>query len=169
MSHFKETMKGYNVSGLAPAELIEAFKCFHPVFDYVEEHEKDAYWKAMRAFHEKVKGEHFDEMYAKYQVSVMYHTKENGSTCRGEIYNIDFAKDIYERHVRHINREFNHWDVYVAINAQYHDYIKLYKSWFSNVEKEMLDEKIISSAISFWFKDEDAGTGKVWNYFEDMN
>lgn len=31
-----------------------------------------------------------------------------------------------------------------------------------------LDEKIIHSAINFWFEDEDAGSGKVWNYFKDI-
>lgn len=30
------------------------------------------------------------------------------------------------------------------------------------------DEKIIHSAINFWFEDEDAGSGKVWNYFKDI-
>lgn len=30
------------------------------------------------------------------------------------------------------------------------------------------DEKVIYSAINFWFKDEDAGTGKVWNYFKEI-
>ena len=29
-------------------------------------------------------------------------------------------------------------------------------------------EKVIYSAINFWFKDEDAGTGKVWNYFKEI-
>lgn len=33
---------------------------------------------------------------------------------------------------------------------------------------ELLDEKVIYSAINFWFKDEDAGTGKVWNYFKEI-
>ncbi len=34
--------------------------------------------------------------------------------------------------------------------------------------EEQLDEKIIHSAINFWFEDEDAGSGKVWNYFKDI-
>ena len=28
-------------------------------------------------------------------------------------------------------------------------------------------KKIILSAITFWFKDEDAKEGKVWDYFND--
>lgn len=66
------------------------------------------------------------------------------------------------------NREITYWDVYVAVNAQYHDYIRMYKQWFPNLTEEQLDEKIIHSAINFWFEDEDAGSGKVWNYFKDI-
>lgn len=53
-------------------------------------------------------------------------------------------------------------------NAQYHDYIRMYKQWFPNLTEEQLDEKIIHSAINFWFEDEDVGSGKVWNYFKDI-
>ena len=53
-------------------------------------------------------------------------------------------------------------DIYVAINAQYHDYATLYKSWFG----DNIDTKIIESAIIFWFKDEDYHEGsKIVNYF----
>lgn len=55
-----------------------------------------------------------------------------------------------------------------GFNAQYHDYIRMYKQWFPNLTEEQLDEKIIHSAINFWFEDEDAGSGKVWNYFKDI-
>lgn len=37
-----------------------------------------------------------------------------------------------------------------------------------NLTEEQLDEKIIHSAINFWFEDEDAGSGKVWNYFKNI-
>ena len=42
------------------------------------------------------------------------------------------------------------------------------KQWFPNLTEEQLDEKIIHSAINFWFEDEDAGSGKVWNYFKNI-
>lgn len=43
-----------------------------------------------------------------------------------------------------------------------------YAELFPNLTEEQLDEKVIYSAINFWFKDEDAGTGKVWNYFKEI-
>ena len=110
----------------------------------------------------------FDVINATYQVCSMYHTKANGIVCRGEVFTVEDAKAIYDKHVRNINREITYWDVYVAVNAQYHDYVRLYQDWFPNLTEEQLDEKVIYSAINFWFKDEDAGTGKVWNYFKEI-
>ena len=98
----------------------------------------------------------------------VYHTKANGIVCRGEVFTVEDAKAIYDKHVRNINREITYWDVYVAVNAQYHDYVRLYQDWFPNLTEEQLDEKVIYSAINFWFKDEDAGAGKVWNYFKEI-
>lgn len=55
-------------------------------------------------------------------------------------------------------------DVYVAINSQYHDYVELFKSWFG----DNVDQKIIESAIIFWFKDVDCKSrNKVVSYFKE--
>lgn len=56
-------------------------------------------------------------------------------------------------------------DVYVAINAQYHDYAKLFKEWFGG----NIDNKVFESAITFWFKDVDFDGDKVWEYFHMNN
>lgn len=159
----------YNTSNISTNELLVAIACLHTALDHVEDHDYKAFWKAMRGFHEHIRGPHFDEMYAKYQVSSMYHTKHNGNICRGEIYSIDEAKQIYEKYVRNLDSSYTYWDVYVAMNAQFHDYARLYNEWYSNITREDLDNKIITSAINFWFKDEDAGVGKVWNYFKNID
>jgi len=56
-------------------------------------------------------------------------------------------------------------DVYVAINAQYHDYAKLFEEWFGG----NIDNKVFESAIAFWFKDVDFDGDKVWEYFHMNN
>ena len=168
MEHFKHIISGYNLSNISSNELLGAISCFHPIFDHIENKDKAIFWKAMKDFHEYVRGAHFDEMYAKYQVSTMHHTKHGGSICTGEVYTMENAKLIYEKHVRNSGSSYNCYDVYVAINAQYHDYSNLYMTWHENLTHEQLDEKIINSAIVFWFKDEDSGEGKVWNYFKNI-
>lgn len=54
-------------------------------------------------------------------------------------------------------------DVYVALNAQYHDYCELLKVWFD----DNIDTKVVESAINFWFKNDDykSGDNKVYKYF----
>lgn len=94
---------------------------------------------------------------------------DNGKVCKGEIYNYDCAKNVFDKYVRNINSSITVWDVYVAINAQYHDYVRLYSEWFRNINKNELDNKIIESAITFYFKDEDSGSTKTWNYFKTAN
>lgn len=62
--------------------------------------------------------------------------------------------------------DYTCWDVYVALNAQYHDYINLYKECHPNATEDELNDKLVKSAITFWFKDEDYNGCKVWNYFK---
>lgn len=55
--------------------------------------------------------------------------------------------------------------IWVAINAQYHDYAKLFEEWFGG----NIDNKVFESAITFWFKDVDFDGDKVWEYFHMNN
>ena len=56
--------------------------------------------------------------------------------------------------------------ILAIVYKPYHDYYTLYYEWLDGDEAEV-HEKIILSAITFWFKDEDAKEGKVWDYFND--
>lgn len=114
----------------------------------------------------KAKGmreEHFNEHYARYIVSEMYHMEGNRKHF-GEKFSMPKAKEVHERYAGIIPHNVTACDVYVAINAQYHDYVELFKSWFgSDVES-----KIIESAIVFWFKDSDYTKGfKLTEYFNE--
>lgn len=165
MMKFKEIIEQYKKSGMNGSEMIEALAGFAPIFDAIKDKDKKLFQKGMRKFHEKAQGPHFDEMYAEAEVREMYHTKRNGSICKGEIFTEDEAERVYEREVRRSSSRATIWDVYVALNAQYHDYAKLFKEWFGENNDEKIKEKVIESAVCFWFKDEDAEPGKIWRYF----
>ena len=106
--------------------------------------------------------EHFDEEYAKYIVSNMYHI-ESGKQHTGEKFSMMKAKEIRDKYRGIISNDITVADVYVAINAQYHDYCELFKTWFST----SVENKIIESAIVFWFKDNDYDKGfKLMEYFK---
>lgn len=67
-------------------------------------------------------------------------------------------------YVVYIHKNILNGKVYVAINSQYHDYVELFKSWFG----DNVDQKIIESAIIFWFKDVDCKSrNKVVSYFKE--
>lgn len=103
----------------------------------------------------------FDEFEAKEIVSEMYHyDRERKHT--GEHFDMRKAEEVYKKHKEDFVVKASPADVYIAINAGYHDFCSVLKSWFgSNV-----DEKVILLAITFWFKDDDYDGNKLMDYFE---
>lgn len=104
-------------------------------------------------------------MYATYQVDNMYHIDNKGNKITSPMFTPIDVRKIYDKKIKSINSNITFWDVYVALNAQYHDNIELYKEWFGEDNIDNIKDKIIESAIVNWFEDEDAGIEKVWNYF----
>lgn len=109
-------------------------------------------------------GYHFDEYEAKEVVEQIYHVKDNKKYI-GEKYDMNKAHEICERYKEVLPNDVEPCDVYVAINAQYHDYAKLFEEWFGG----NIDNKVFESAITFWFKDVDFDGDKVWEYFHMNN
>ena len=101
---------------------------------------------------------------AKYIVSNMHHS-EGARVMSGEHFSCIKAKEVLDKYKPMLHREVEYPEMYIAINAQYHDYALLFKSWFG----DNIDHKIIESAITFWFKDEDyKHASKVKEYFKEL-
>ena len=94
--------------------------------------------------------EHFNKQEAKRTVDEMYHVKD-GKKYIGEKYDMQKAHEVCSKFKDKLEDEVEVADVYVAINAQYHDYCELFES-----------------AISFWFDDVDFGEDKLWKYFNEL-
>lgn len=87
-------------------------------------------------------------------VNGMWQLAFNGQTARfndrnqinaemfGMFTPIDVRK-LYDKKFKSINSNITFWDVYVALNAQYHDNIELYKEWFGEDNIENIKDKII--------------------------
>jgi hypothetical protein len=113
----------------------------------------------------RMENEHFDEYQAKRIVDAMYHLEDKDKMVSGEHFSMFKATSVCDAYKKMHHIDATPEDVYVAINAQYHDYSKLFKTWFGS----NADTKIIESAMCFWFTDEDYSKGsKVWNYFEEL-
>ena len=147
-------------------EFMDMFDSDDRLFDRFNRHgmEDDDMYKMMRYMRHSMDGsEHFNESEAEYIVSEMYHT-ENGRKYSGEKFDMHKAKEVCERYRGILPTSATPADVYVAINSQYHDYAELFKSWFG----DGIEQKIVESAIVFWFKDVDSKAGnKIVEYFKE--
>lgn len=105
---------------------------------------------------------HISEEEARQIVAAMYHI-DNGRKYVGEKFDMYKAKEVCERYRGIIPSHITYCDVYIAINSQYHDYCSLFKSWFN----DEIDHKIIESAITYWFDDDDCkADNKVLKYLK---
>lgn len=129
----------------------------HKLLELIEGLNNDTKQKLIQA----LSNETTMDSHAKHIVDSMYHIA-NDKKYIGEKYDIHKAKEIYEKYHTHFVSPTSIDEVYIAINAQYHDYCELYKKWFGS----NIDSKIIESAVEFWFKDVDyKGMSKVQEYF----
>lgn len=99
------------------------------------------------------------------QIAFLQSQKQAINKYIGEKYDMNKAHEICERYKEVLPNDVEPCDVYVAINAQYHDYAKLFEEWFGG----NIDNKVFESAITFWFKDVDFDGDKVWEYFHMNN
>lgn len=134
------------------------------ILDELDTSDKEKLFRMMLSGDEGATSGHFDESSARQIVAHMYHT-HNGRKMLGEKFDMNKAKEVYDRYREIIPSSATIADVYIAINAQYHDYYSLMKAWFG----DNIDTKIIESAVNFWFKDDDyRGSSKVYKYFKEV-
>ena len=99
-------------------------------------------------------------MWAREIVNKMHHSY-NGTEYRGEKYPMSEINEVYNMYKHQLDPHVKPYHVYIALNAQYHDYCPIFKRW----GLDDIDYKIKDSAMTFWFMDEDYEGCKVDNYF----
>jgi hypothetical protein len=130
----------------------------------MREHHPDMYWEIMRNTHEMMYGKHFDSAYAEWQVDHMYHIGDDGREYKGERWSLKDTNGVMQKYRGRIPGEYNEYDVYVALNAQWHDTICTAKRHFSTIEEA--ETYVIDEAVAVWFNDQDwPSHDKVWRYF----
>ena len=107
------------------------------------------------------------EMFGLYksQIDADFSLYKDGKKYIGEKYDMQKAHEVCNKFKDKLEEDIEVADVYVAINAQYHDYCKLFEKWFG---KGNFDDMIFESAIDFWFDDVDFGEDKLWKYFNEL-
>lgn len=121
--------------------------------------------KVLKRVHKIIDGGHYDETFAKYQVSKMYYTDNEGDHY-GPYYTLEQTKEIYKRYKEDIPTGYNLYDFYVALNMIQSDYTTLVHKWFKDLDKDSFEQKILDLTLN-WLNDTDNpfGNTKVWGYF----
>lgn len=121
--------------------------------------------KVLKRVHKIIDGSHYDETFAKYQVSKMYYTDNEGDHY-GPYYTLEQTKEIYKRYKEDIPTGYNLYDFYVALNMIQSDYTTLVHKWFKDLDKDSFEQKILDLTLN-WLNDTDNpfGNTKVWGYF----
>lgn len=120
------------------------------------------FWDFMRKRHVLRSGPHYNEDFARYDVSKMFHKDNSGNVIEGERWNVNAAKEAIKPWIGKISQTCTIYDVYVALNTNWHDKVELWKK----KHPETYEADIIEDAVSFYMLDDDAKDGKVWNYIQ---
>jgi hypothetical protein len=121
----------------------------------MEEQHPDEFWRFMREQHGILFGNHYEEMFALYDVSKMRYTNREGKECTGAHWTPEQTTEAVKG--LRLPEGTTCWDVYVALN-----------SFYADMCQELSDDQIIRGAWRFYFKDEDAPKGKLWIYMKAM-
>lgn len=159
--NYKDLIKSYHTKGFGTEKkmwdsiyvLEEAMMC-------LKEKEPEVYDEAMRDLHEIFCGAHYNECFAIEAVECMHHKDKKGEEIKGEHWSVNQVSGVIKGF--NLPSTTTIWDVYVALNANWHDKEIKFNEWFG----DNADRRIIEDAINFYFHDEDAEDGKIWHYME---
>lgn len=110
----------------------------------------------MRKQYELFNGPHYDEDFAKADVSKIHYIGKSNDRRTGEYW----SKQQIEEATKGMNFPSGTtiWDKYVAFNAFYSDLCQV-----------LSEEEIMKAAHRFFFLDEDAADGKIWHYMQAVH
>lgn len=161
--HYKELIKDYHAKGFgSEKKMWESIYALEDAMECLKEKDPDTYDEAMRDLHEVFCGPHYTECFAREDVAGMHHKNSKGEVIRGEHWNMDQVTSAAKG--LPVPSTATPWDVYVALNANWHDKEVKFTEWFG----PEAEKRIVEDAISFYFNDADAPEGKVWLYMDAM-
>lgn len=161
--HFKELIKEYQSKGFgSEKKMWEAVCVLEGAMMVLKEKSPDVYGETMRDIHEVFCGPHYNEHFAKEDVSKMHHKSAKGETVKGEHWTMEQIASVAKN--MNIPNNANIWDVYVALHANWHDKEVKFNMWFG----AECEQRIVEDAVNFYFMDLDAPEGKVWKYMDAM-
>ena len=107
---------------------------------------------------------HYNEEYAREDVSTMYYKDPSGEKHYGPYWPDNDVRALWEKAKGHIPG-YCFWDYYVALNMMKADMCRLVESWFPGIGAEEKNRRLSDLAVAF-LADEDSpyGMSKIWGY-----
>lgn len=148
--HYKEMLEEAKAKGLtSEAKMWESIEEVEELLEEVKKENPKMFWKFLRKQHGLLHDNHYDEMFAKWDVENMQPLGEYWSMKQVE----EATKGMT------FPDKVTLCDKFVALNA------------FANDLHDVIpDDMIIKAAHAFWFADKDWGSkGKIWEYMKLAN
>ena len=122
------------------------------------------YERMERMVYSSINGSHYNEEYAKADVSKMYY-QLNGNKVGAPFWTDEQVMAVYNRVKGEIPSAYNLWDFYVALNMTKADNCVLYRRWWPNASDDELEKRIIEATVNdLNDPDNPYGTEKIWSY-----
>jgi predicted Zn-dependent protease with MMP-like domain len=148
--HYKEMLEEAKAKGLtSEAKMWESIEEVEELLEEVKKENPKMFWKFLRKQHGLLHDNHYDELFAKWDVENMQPLGEYWSMKQVEEATKGMA----------FPDKVTLCDKFVALNA------------FANDLHDVIpDDMIIKAAHAFWFADKDwGGKGKIWEYMKLAN
>lgn len=135
------------------------------VSDFIEKEDCDTKNILLKKVFGVVGKGHFDENFAKHQISDMYYVDTSGVKHYAPYWTDGDLRTIYEPLKEQV-KPYNFYDFMVVMNMMGSDQILKLKKWFPDATQDELLDKLVEESIN-WLNDEDNpfGDTKAWSYF----
>lgn len=138
------------------------------VSDYIEpmkETDPDGYWSLIKKTYAIMCGHHYNEAFAMWQINKMHYKDKKGEVHHAPHWAVGQYKTAFESVKAKLrNPNYNVWDFAVTLEMLHSDNICMYKEWWPEATNEVLDGKVVDSAVNY-LNDDDDPDGKIWQRF----
>ena len=154
---YKDLIRKAKADGVTSEKAMwQSVDSLNDVLCVVREEHPEKYMKFMRGQHEALYGPHYDKRFAEADVERIRYANAAGEKRTGAHWNADQILEATKS--MPFPQGTTLWDKYVAFNSFYADMCAV------------LDEAtLLKAAYRFYFADEDAPAGKIWEYMTAMN
>lgn len=155
---YKEMIEKAKAEGFASEKTMwQSVDSLSDMLCIIKKEHPEMYWDFMRKQHGIMYGNHYNEDFAKWDVSQIKYTNKEGKETFGAYWTVEQIEEATA--TMKFPASTTKWDKYVAFNGAWADFCKKFDA-----------QDVLSIGYSFYFADEDWGSNtKIWEYMMCKN